>query len=185
MTMTVSDIAKVPTEGYDWYVFILDDKWDDPFREELRGNIETLGNEVGRDNLVVQGFDRMDFDSQVFHRYRLYLQEHQFDFFPLPSIVVSNIPPPEIEVDNEEIKNSVLLIFHLSDQYIRPGSISDFLGELSRTLRNPKAEQVFMKPDKTSFQALWGWIDKYFEIKPEFLGIGVDVNQMLNDLFSK
>lgn len=70
MSMTASDIGTIPVSGFNWYVLYLEDAFSDPISEELSSNFITLGREVGRDILVVRGFDPNSFYASAYETLR-------------------------------------------------------------------------------------------------------------------
>ncbi len=52
MTMLASTIGTVPTEGFSWYIVLLDCPFGDPIHEQIDKYFITLGKEAGPDVLV-------------------------------------------------------------------------------------------------------------------------------------
>ena len=55
MGYIATDLARVPAAGFRWYVFLLEDNWNDQLREELSRNFEGLAAEAGPEVLVIKG----------------------------------------------------------------------------------------------------------------------------------
>ena len=47
MSYEASSLATVPSTGFSWYVFFVESRWNDPIKQQLRANFETLGQRVG------------------------------------------------------------------------------------------------------------------------------------------
>jgi len=184
MGIAVSDLAGVVSAGkYSWYVYFLDDDMKDDLRKELRDNFDVVGKGIGIKNLAIRGYDPVYFSSRVYNHYFKYLVEKypSWKRFPIPSLLLTNISPDLIQPDN--VPEGIAIVLPIIKEYVRPGSISDLLKELMETLKNPDSITSLLKPDKTKFQAAWGWIRQYFEIKPSYLGISLDVGAIVDELF--
>jgi len=184
MGIAVSDLAGVVSAGkYKWYVYFLDDNMKDGLRNELRDNFDVVGKGIGIKNLAIRGYDPSIFSSQVYHHYFPYLVEKYpaWKTFPIPSLLLTNVSPDLIQ--GNEIPHGIAIVMPIVKGYVRPGSISDLLKELMEALQNPDSMSSLLEADKSKFQTAWGWTRKYFEIKPSFFGITLDVGTMLDDLF--
>lgn len=184
MGIAVSDMAGVVSAGkYNWYVYFLDDDMKDDLRKELRDNFDVVGKGIGIKNLAIRGYDPSIFSSQVYNHYFKYLVEKYpaWKSFPIPSLLLTNISPDLVQHDG--VPKGIAIVLPIVKEYVRPGSISDLLKELMETLKNPDSITSLLEPDRTKFQAAWGWIRKYFEIKPSYMGISLDIGAMLDELF--
>ena len=52
MGFVATDLAKVPAHGFDWYLFLLTDSWEDPVQDALLSNFDQLSTAVGTECLV-------------------------------------------------------------------------------------------------------------------------------------
>ena len=75
-------------------------------------------------------------------------------------------------------KETKVALFPLSDRYLREGTIVNFLKDLTTSLRENNEIEI-AAPER------WLWITKYFDLKPNFLGFGVNFNQILEDYFKR
>lgn len=184
MGIAVSDLAGVVSSGkYNWYVYFLDDDMKDDLRKELRDNFDIVGKGIGIQNLAIRGYDPTPFSSQVYTHYFPYLYKKfpSWKEFPIPSLLLTNISPDLVKPD--QLPDGITMVLPIVKGYVRPGSISDLLKDLMVTLKNPDSMTSLLEKDEPSFMKTWGWIRKYFEIKPSFMGISVDIGSMLDDLF--
>ena len=55
MGFIATSLAKIPAKGFDWYLFVLTDSWEDPIQNELLKNFDKLSTAVGEGCLVVRG----------------------------------------------------------------------------------------------------------------------------------
>lgn len=184
MGHVASNLALIPSAGYhgkyEWFIFMLEDRWRDDLRSEFSENFMTLSTEVGTENLVVIGSDRKQFYNDAFLHYALYLRGFDSEHFPLPALLISNKHPEEVKVKDGEI-NANVMIFPIENQYIKPGSISAFLRELCYALKDKEANKALEKLDETEIKKHWGWINKYFDLKPNFMGFGININAILEE----
>lgn len=188
MGHVASDLARIPKAGYleeyEWFVFMLEDHWRDEFRREFSDNFKTLSAEVGPASLVVIGEDPRQFYNDVFLHYALYLRGFDRERFPLPALLVANKHPEEIKVKDGGI-NALVMLFPLDEHYLRPGSVSAFLRELCFALKDKDANRALVKLDEAGIENHWGWINKYFELKPNFYGFGININEILEDMMKR
>jgi len=183
MGYIATDLARVPSSGFEWYVFLLEDRWNDDLRRELVENFQILAAEVGPSALVVRGSQPEQFYDQVFAHYALHERGFEARRFPLPALLITDTPPSEIEGHPDKLENAKMVLLPLESNYIRPGSITAILREVANTLRDSDSIKALQSLDKSRIEKRWGWITRYFNFKPSFLGFEVDVDQILNDLF--
>ncbi len=189
------DISSIPSEGFNWYVFILTDSWSDGLRDELARNFERLAVDTGPGVLVVKGADPEGFYSEIFNQV---LVHHDFEKgrVSLPALLVSNKSlrdlknyfetfdhesghNPEMNVEEPPTSDDIkVALFPLNEHYMSKGSIIDFLREMSSSLRDHNS---IIEKDPTK----WKWLIKYFEIKPNFFGFGINFNEVISDYFSQ
>jgi hypothetical protein len=65
MGYIASHIATVPSTGFKWYLIFLEGPFADEIKKEIDAHFLTLAREVGRDVLVVRGFDPTAFRESV------------------------------------------------------------------------------------------------------------------------
>lgn len=181
MSMSVTSMAKIPSQGFDWYVLFLEDRWDDQLRQELVNNFVILGQEVGPDVLVVRGHDVSDFFNQAFEIFALYDKKWKDQIDP-PALLVTNIPPAEIEDDRQKLEKAKVILLPLGPRYMRPGSITNVLRELASSLHSTDAMNALQTLDRPEIENRWGWITRYFDLRPNFMGFGVNINQVIDDM---
>ncbi|GAG98614.1 unnamed protein product [marine sediment metagenome] len=180
-----TDIARIPATGFDWYVFMLEDSWEDDLRREFHYHFKNLSREVGPEALVVIGDKPNDFFFQVFTRYSIYLKGYDGQRFPRPALLITDTSPQAIIDEPEILENAKILIFPIEEKYLRPGSITNFLRDLCYALQDPESFQALEELNDQTIYEKWGWISRYFELKPNFYGFGVDLNSILDNLMQK
>lgn len=182
MGFTATDLARVPSTGYNWFIFLLEDGWDDPLRRELSGSFKKLAGEVGPTALVVQGADPKSFYDQVFYDYALRDLQSEPEHRALPALLITDTPPTEIREDRSIVERAKMVLLPLSKGYARAGSITEVLKELVIVVRSPDAFDSLMELDKEKIRAKWLKLLKYFELKPSFYGFGLDLDKIIRDI---
>ncbi len=183
MGYIATDLARIPATGFKWLVFLLEDRWNDLLRKELSENFEVLAAEVGPDALVIRGAEPQQFYDQVFNQYALHDRGFDRERFPFPFLLITDIPPTDFEGDLEEMQRAKMVLLPLAENYVRPGSITSILREVSRTLRTKESIDSLESLDRSKIQKHWGWITRYFDLKPNFLGFAIDLDEIINGLF--
>jgi hypothetical protein len=184
-TLSTTNLDEIFVRNANWYLILLEDYWNDPFRDELNQNIGHFAETVCPKNWVIRGhlLQRDEFFSAIYHRYRLYLGEYTFTKFPRPAILVTNAAPPAENIPNEEADKIIRIVFPLAEHYVKAGSISDFLRNISDTLQREDALETLKSYNKKKFIDTWGWVFDFFEIKPTFLGIvSIDIKALIKHL---
>jgi hypothetical protein len=161
-------LATVPRQGYDWYVFLVEDSFDDELRRQLRSNFEQLGKAVGPNALVVKAFDP---DQMADEWSRLGVR-------PPALVVADHVPAYDAPSAGRRIE------LGLNAEFVKSHSIVGLLQELVKALHDPEAmhvlETAHAEPGK--IRTFWGWLGKYTEIKPNFMGFGINGNAIIAEL---
>ncbi len=181
MGYIATDLGRIPAAGFQWYTYVLSDGWNDPLRDELARNFDRFAAAVSPNCLVVRGAEPEAFYNAFLDSQLMALAQR--GHLPLPAVVVSNRTPHQID-DSTGIKNLEavkILTFPLSKRYVKPGSITEFLKALAETLKDGGAEDI----DDQTLRSKWRWIVEYLELKPNFCGLGVNFNKVLDDLFAQ
>ena len=184
MGYIATDLARVPKGDYDWYIFLLEDGWNDDLRSELSDNFRTLARQVGPSALVVQGADPLPFYDQVFYEYALQELQTETDYHALPALLITDTPPSEIREDRTRVESAKMLLMPLSKRYVRAGSITDILKELVSAIKKPEAFEALQTLDEQGMKTHWCRLLSYFELKPSFFGFGLNVNKIIEEICS-
>lgn len=165
MAFVASSMARVPREGFNWYIFMVEDDFNDALRSQLRDNFESLGRAVGPDALVVRAFDpgQMKWGA-------LYATP--------PALVVTDRVP----IYGDPSSEGRMIEFELTNRFARDQfSIVPLLQKLVRALNDPEAMRVLERDtvEPGSLRRFWGWVAEYTELKPNFMGFGVNLNAII------
>lgn len=175
MGFVATNLAKVPSEGFDWYLFLLTDGWDDSVQKNIINNFDKLSSSVGENCLVIRGADPESFYSELMVTQLGNLSGINDGQIVFPSLVLSSHSLQDLEgIDPARDSHLIMLIpLRLKSDLI------EFLRELSETIQSGTPKTLFEENSKVK----WNWLNKYLELKPNICGVGVDFNQILEDIF--
>jgi len=184
MSMVASDIGTIPASGFNWYVLFLQDDYDDPINYELSSNFLVLGREVGRDVLVVRGYDSNEFYTSTYEAITLYDVEWQ-DKMARPALLISDTAPRLLLQERAKLHAAKLILIPLAPFRTKPqGSVIDLLRRLVTALKDEDAVNALTALEPNAFKRGWGWLSRYAELKPNFMGFGVNLKPMIDDILS-
>ncbi len=189
-------MARVPTTGFDWYLFVLLDDYEDDLAVELKRNLDAIGKAVGPDTLVVHGYDNDTFLSEVTWAMRA----HMPDTLVPPALVLSSqvpkaspshpdaVPPPALPdqrpAGSDPTAPAQVLVVPLAAEYAQQGTLRPLLNSLIQAIHDPAAFAALTNEheDPSALCRHWGWTNKYLSIKPSWFGFSIDVDRILTDL---
>lgn len=183
MGFVATDLATVPHgPRYSWYLFLLEDQWQDDVRRHLEENFMVLAREVGPDALVVRGTHPDRFYSEVLDKYVLRDRMNRGERI-LPAILVTDTPPHDLRHNDASVPKARIALFPLASLAGRPGDVTAFLKLLCETVRSPESFEALERLDRQGTRRRWGWVTRYLELKPNFFGFGVDIDAMIDDFW--
>lgn len=133
MGYIASHIATVPSTGFQWYLIFLEGPFADEIKKEIDAHFFTLAKEVGKDVLVVRGFDPTGFRESVLEA-PAFFDEKWRKRAAFPSLIVTNRVPTEAVSDANVLEKGRVMIFPLAEVYREHKSISPFLSDLLTAL---------------------------------------------------
>lgn len=175
MGLVARSIASIPAGDYTWYVILLEEDWKDTISAEVRDNFDTLVRKAGPNALVVRGLEKEPFSDEVLQAYDLKGEPQ------MPALVVSDTTPFDALRRPRGSTIPTTIVIPLRIRGDAKGSVRDVLSGLAGALRNndPKALRAL---DKSKLEKNWGWL-RWLELKPNFWGVGLNVNEIVEDLF--
>jgi hypothetical protein len=177
MSMIASDIATIPASGFSWYVLFLEDPFNDPIKNELSNNFIELGKEVGRDVLVIRGFDANEFYQSAYETFG------EVNNMTRPALLISDTAPVFLLEEDAKLRAAKLILIPLASFRNRPpGSIAELLRHLVIALKDDDAVRALKRLEPGAIKRGWGWLSKYADLKPNFIGFGVNLNAMFDDM---
>ena len=184
MSYIATHIATVPASGFKWYLIFLEGPFADEIRKEIDSHFITLGREVGKDVLVVRGFDPTVFRESVYEA-PAFLDEKWRERAQFPALLITNCPPSDALSNAENLEKSKVMIFPLGKIFQEHKSIAGFLTDLLRALKNKDAFKALETLDGSKLQKGWGWLSKYFKMEPGFYGFSIKLDKAVKDLLAK
>jgi len=181
--MCASRIGTVPTEGFDWYIVLLEGPFGNEIREQIDKYFTTLGKEAGPEVMVVRGYDATQFRDSFIDSAAFY-GPGDWKTVDVPAIVVTDALPTAVE-QREGLDQARVMVFPLRQIYERHKDISIFFEKLLRVLHSSEASAALEKLDKAKIEKYWSWISDYVELKPGFFGFNADLGKMISALLEK
>ena len=181
MGYIVTDLGRLRVTDFEWYVFFLEDSYQDELRRELSENFENLARNIGPESLAIRGADRENFWSDIFHMYAIVEKGVNRENFPLPGLLITDTSVSELQEDPDAAKRAKLILISLAERYRQPGSVTQILRHVSVAVRDPEAMRALEREDVEAIRRHWSWIPRYLELKPSFCGFGVNLNAIIED----
>lgn len=186
MAYVANDIGTIPASGFDWYVIFFEGIFANELRRELEDNFLILGQKVGRNILVVRGFDPEKFHDSTYEAFEIQEQKPKWlNQLIVPALMVTNTTPVEMMKSAVQMEKAKVMIFPLENIYKERGSITGFLGDLLKALRGREAYDALENLDETLLEKNWGWLTKYFSMNPGFFGFGVKLDRVIDKIIFK
>lgn len=164
---------------YCWYVFILEDNWRDDLRNEVRENFEIFAKESGRHILTIRGFDCNEFYGQVFRKYSLE-NNYKMEDIERPALLITDTHPNDISGNPEDLFVARIILLELRPYYEKHKSTIPFLQELIYSLSDTEAFDSLIAKNKSMIVRKWGWLNRYLDLKPNFMGFGININEIIS-----
>lgn len=161
-------LATVPRQGFDWYVFYVEDSFDDELRRQLRANFDQLAKQVGPDALVVKALDPDE----------MAIEWGLLGVTPPGLVVADHVPTYGEERAGRRIE------LGLQAEFAKSHSIVGLLQQLVKALNDPEAMAVLddAHAEPGRLRTFWGWVAEYAELKPNFMGFGINGNAIIAQL---
>jgi hypothetical protein len=179
MGYLATDLLRIKAQGFDWYVLLVEDNYYDQRRSELSRNFEAFARDLGRDALAVRGVDRDAFRDQVLDIYHVRRTGCR-----LPALLITDTLPRRTPDNEERMRHARVVLLSLPSRDWKPGDTSELLQAVARGVGDPEAFNALQQLDPSRFRSKWGWLTRYFDLKPNFMGFGVDVDQILEEMFN-
>ncbi len=167
-------IARIPSAGFDWFVVVLEDDWDDQLRRDIDSNFKNLASRAGPKSLAVRALeDPRGFSEQVHEAYGLEAAA------PIPALLISDLAPADALQHPDMRSNANTIIFPLGRKGSGTKNLPGLLEKITSALRDDDAIAALKKADKSALRKYWGWL-RFLELKPNFMGFGMNLNRVLD-----
>src|SRR5215813_4759208 len=184
MSYIASHLATVPTSGFRWYLIFIECPFVDDVQKEIDTHFPRLGEEAGKDALVVRGYQGSDFTKSVFEA-PAFFDERWKARAKFPSLIVSSVAPSEALASTAALDSGKVMIFNLREIYDEKKSLSGFLTDLVAALAKEDALAALEDLDRGKLERGWGWLAKYMKMEPGFFGFNIKLDKVMRDILAK
>jgi hypothetical protein len=184
MSYIASHLATVPSSGFRWYLIFIECPFVDEVQKEIDTHFHRLGQEAGRDALVVRGYQGSQFTTSLFEA-PAFSDDRWRARAKFPSLIVSSVPPRDALGSAAALDSGKVIIFNLREIYDEKKSLAGFLAELVAALAKDDALAALDDLDPGRLERGWGWLSKYVKMEPGFFGFNVRLDKALKDILAK
>lgn len=184
MSYIASHFATVPSSGFRWYLIFIECPFVDEVQTEIDMHFHRLGQEAGKDALVVRGYQGFQFTNSVYEAPG-FIDDRWRARAKFPSLIVSSVPPQEALGSTAALDNGKVMIFNLREIYDEKKSLAGFLAELVAALSKDDALTALDDLEPGKLERGWGWLSKYLKMEPGFFGFNVKLDKVLKDIIAK
>jgi hypothetical protein len=189
MGLTLHSLGELPVEARrSYYIYLLDYGWDEPFGQTLRDNFDKMAALASRtDAVVIRGVGSRHFEDEV-------LSWHHINGQPgdeiLPAILITTRHPRDFrnsqsyDCDRSSYPADRMAFIRLREVCRSPTDVVDLLEKIFRDIRHKKALTDFQVARELSRGKKGAIVDALI-LEPNFAGIGVNLNYILNFLLGR
>jgi hypothetical protein len=168
--MFASDLAKIPTSDFDWYVIFFeeqDPKKNSALKALLRDNFLSLGKEVGRDVLVVRGHDPAEFYRSAFRETKTLYDAEWNSRITSPALLITDTAPKLLWDEPAKLRAAKIISIPLAPFQQDTKVIAELLQRLLAALRDENAVSAlrdlaaFVPSKRDEIENKWGWLRVY------------------------
>jgi hypothetical protein len=183
--------------------------WQTDIRTALNKNFRELADALNDETLVVRGTDPKTLDPQIIQFYIESDPRYDRDGYNLPpALLITNFlldftskidesasveEARKIEKQNRESmreiieseENNYRILLPLSDLQVNSDTIGDFLAELVHCLNSEQPIKALEEERASEIESHWEWLGRYMKIQPNFMGFGVNVNNIIRDIVAE
>ena len=154
-----------------FYIFVVNGGWRGGLYDIIERNFANIAKKIGSNAVIAKGLDSEAWSSQIAKKY--FGERHGELFHALPALFLTDAHPEKLT------RQSLRLIIPLRDVEKRFGDWDSFFGSLSKFAieRDPEFLQRFQDADDAIAAG-----NRILEIKPNFYGIGINVNALIDRL---
>lgn len=184
MSYIANHLATVPSSGFRWYLIFIECPFVDEVQKEIDTHFHRLGQEAGKDALVVRGYEGAGFRNSVFEA-PAFLDEKWRERAKFPALLVCSTPPSDALARAENLDNGKVMIFNLREVYAEHKSLAGFLSELVAALGREDALAALESLDRSKLEKGWGWLAKYVKMEPGFFGFNIRLDKAMKDVLAR
>jgi hypothetical protein len=176
MGYMLSSLAELPVDdSVGFYIFVVAPHgWEGGLYDVVEKNFSKIARSIGKDSVIAKGFNEDLFSDEVCNRY---LGKHYSVLLDdLPALLITNTHP-------EHTTHATSKLFvPLRRAQEKFGSVDAFLSRLIRFVRDGDQSflDLFQKEDDFIQEGV-----NMLELKPNFCGIGINVNAIIEWLIKR
>jgi hypothetical protein len=174
MGFMVNNLAELPvSDSINLYVFTINGEYRGGDYETVKKNFRYLAKEFGQKAAIVEGFDDY-FSNDIAQNYLNKNLEDLWDV--LPALLVTDAHPSSIPDDALRL---LIPLRHVEERF---PSFEVFFRELIKFTKEQNPDFLERFEDKTD------WVSETLDVvdlKPNFFGIGVNINAFINKIRGK
>ena len=175
MGFMLSALGNLPIdENIELYIFVINGKWRGGAYELIEQNFMNIAKGIGPKAVIAKGFDPESWSKQVARKY--FGENYSVLFDAIPALLLTDVHPEKLN------DKSLRLIVPLRDVEKRFGDWDNFFRLLSQFAIDKNIEFLEKFEDSSS---LLREGSKYFELKPNIFGIGVNLNAIIQRFSQK
>jgi hypothetical protein len=165
----LSSLGNLPIEDdIELYIFVVNGNWRGGLYDIIEKNFANIAQRIGPKAVIAKGFDSEIWSSQVAHKY---FGEYYSELVnALPALFLTDTHPDKLNND------SLRLIIPLRDVETRFGDWDIFFSSLASFAidKNPEFLEKFKNANDLITEG-----NKVIDIKPNFFGIGININALI------
>ena len=169
MGYQLTSLGNLPIENdVDLYIFVVNGNWHGGRYEILEKNFSNIAQQIGARSVIAKGFEENLWSTEIC---RKYLGKSYDDLFKhLPALLLTDSHPDRIRED------SLRLLIPLRNAEERFGDLESFFRSLSKFAKFGNSEFL----DNFSDQRDWKRAgNDIIDLKPNFFGIGINLNEFI------
>jgi hypothetical protein len=175
MGVVSAGLFNLPDSNYEYYIFILggNANWKGGVLESIFDNFDHLAKEVGPKSVILKGLNPREWTEEIVNTYFESVESVET---LIPAILVTDSSPNRVN------KDSLRILIALNEIENKFKSIEIFF-DLLTDFTN-KRNNNFVEYAKENIN----WVtefNKVVELKPNFNGVGINLNALLELAFTK
>lgn len=174
MGYMLSSLAELPVDDeVDLYIFVVDEGWQSESHDLIEKNFARVAREIGTKAVIAKGLNEQLWTAEVCQKY---LGKDYGDLLSLiPAFLITDAHPDNLN------DNSMRLLASLIKVRQQFGNYDAFFTLLTRFARNQDRSfiDLFQKRESVARTAAG-----MLELKPNFCGVGVNLNAVIDRFFS-
>lgn len=172
MGYSLKTLGNLPVqENVNIYIFAIGGTWDGGLIDVINKNYLKIADAIGEDAIIVRGFDEDYFGEEVALKYFGISIRNDDIWKLLPSILITDSHPDRLT------ENSLRILFPLNRIETHFTSGDQFLSQLVAFAKD--GDEEFLNSIK-EINSLLEAANEVVSLQPNFFGIGLNLNNLIN-----